>query len=170
MGEDNIKVTDQLIRDIVVEVVGEDVIPVVEYLKNRENVSEFKIAEDIDCEVNRIRRILYRLYDKNLVSYRRKKDKIKGWSISYWTFNKPMIKHILRDMKRKRLMMLKERLQREEEYKGLFYICSKLCSRMDFDTAFLHNFKCPECGSVLEHQDNSKTIERLKEQLKEYDV
>ncbi len=164
-----IKVTEQLIKNVVTEVVGDDVIPVVEYLKDRENISEFKIAEDIQLEVNRIRQILYRLYDKNLVTYRRKKDKIKGWSISYWTFNHPMVRHIVTDLKNKKLENLKERLKREEQYKGLFYICSKLCTRMDFDNAFNHNFKCPECGAVLELQDNTKTIERLKQQIREFE-
>ena len=72
---------------VVGDVVGADVISLVRSLKNKKNVSEFKIAETLKQEVNITRNMLYRLYDANLVTFIRKKDKVKGWYIYYWTFN-----------------------------------------------------------------------------------
>ena len=109
------------------------------------------------------RNMLYRLYDSNLVSFIRKKDKKKGWYIYYWTFNTKNIKHILKDIKKKKLERLKERLNRE---KGVdFYTCGNGCIRLDFEQATDFEFKCPECGSLLNLEDNSKKIEEIKKEI-----
>ena len=63
------KLSNKIIEEVVSEVAGEDVVPLVKALKNRKNVSEFKLAENIKEEVNRTRNMLYRLYDANLVSF-----------------------------------------------------------------------------------------------------
>lgn len=49
------KVTKSVINDTVKRAVGEDVIPLVEFIKNRKNISEFKIAEKLGTEVNQTR-------------------------------------------------------------------------------------------------------------------
>ncbi len=159
------KLTNKLIQDTIVEVVGEDVMPVVDYLKEKRNISEFKIAEALNIEVNRIRNILYRLHTHNLVTYIRKKDKLKGWYISYWTLNLKAVLTIQVKMKKNQVELLKERLEREEENINGFFICPNLCSRLSLDKAMFYNFKCPECGTLMNQQDNTKTIERLKERI-----
>ena len=125
------KLTNKLIEEVVIQVAGEDVVPLVKVLKNKKNVSEFKLAETIKQEVNKTRNMLYRLYDSNLVSFIRKKDKKKGWYIYYWTFDTKRIKYLSNSLKRKRLVKLKERLEREKE--GKFYACENKCIRLDFD-------------------------------------
>ena len=89
------KLTNTKIYDAVKEVVGEDSVKIIEYLKDKKNISDFKIAEKVDRDIHEVRNILYRLYNFNLVSYYRKKDRQKGWYISYWTFNKKRIKEFL---------------------------------------------------------------------------
>ncbi|MBI2580230.1 hypothetical protein HYV85_00280, partial [Candidatus Woesearchaeota archaeon] len=61
----------------VAEVVGQDAVPIVQYLKGKKNISEFKIAESIKAEVNSVRKMLYAMQTSNLVSYYRKKDRQK---------------------------------------------------------------------------------------------
>lgn len=151
----------------VAEVIGEEAIPVVQYLKGKRNISEFKIAESIRAEVNSVRKMLYAMQTNNLVSYYRKKDRQKGWYISYWTLNDPGFGHLAVATKKHKLQQLKERLHKEEVNHGLFYICSGLCVRLEFDRAADISFKCPECGSTLLHQDNSKTIEQLRQKIGE---
>lgn len=46
-------------------------------------------------------------------------------------------------------------------------MCSNACTRLDFESATNFEFKCPECGSLLNQQENLKTIEYLKSQIKE---
>lgn len=159
-------VTNDLLYRTVAELVGEDVIPLVKFLRNRKNISEFKIAEKIDMEVNQTRNMLYRLHDHNLVTYHRKKDRLKGWYISYWTFNMKRLKQLVGHVHRQKLSQLKEKLKKEQENQNSYFICPNLCVRVDFDQATDFEFKCPECGSLLGQQDNTKTIINLKEKIK----
>ena len=160
------RLTNKLIQDTVTQVVGEDVMPVVEYLKEKKNISEFKVAEALNYEVNRVRNILYRLHTHNLVTYIRKKDKLKGWYISYWTLNLRAVFTIQTKVKKQEIENLTERLEREEENINGFFICPNLCVRLPLDKSMFYNFKCPECGTLMNQQDNTKTIERLKERIK----
>jgi transcription initiation factor TFIIE subunit alpha len=156
---------DQLYKTIT-ELVGEDVLPLVKFLRNRKNISEFKIAEKINVEVNQTRNMLYRLHDHNLVTYQRKKDRIKGWYISYWTFNPKRMKQLIGQLKKAKLVSLKEKLKKEEDNQNSYCICPNICVRLDFDQAADFEFKCPECGNLLVQQDNTKTIDNLKEKIK----
>ena len=164
------KLTNKIIVDVVGEVVGEDAIKVVEYLKDKKNISEFKIAEKINAEIHQIRNILYRLHSHNLVLYKRKKDRQKGWYISYWTFNKKRIKDIIKLLRKQKIEKYTERLEKEEDNKGCFFMCKNACIRMDFDQATEFEFKCPECGTLLDQQDNTRTIEFLRTKLKELEA
>ena len=153
------RVTNKIVDEIVSEVAGEDVLPLVDALKNKKNVSEFKLAETIKQEVNATRNMLYRLYDYNLVSFVRKKDKQKGWYIYYWTFETKKIKHLVQTLKEKRLAKLKERLEREQS--SHFYACTNQCIRLDFDQSMEFEFKCPECGELIHQEDNSESIKKI---------
>jgi transcription initiation factor TFIIE subunit alpha len=158
------RLSNKIIQNIVGEVAGEDVIPLVDYLKDKKNISEFKIAEVIKREVNVTRNMLYRLYDNNLVSFIRKKDKKKGWYIYYWTFNPKRVKYLVKDLKKKRLNRLKERLKREES--NHFFICENQCIRLDFEQSTDFQFKCPECGMLLNEENNKEIIDNIEKEIK----
>ena len=159
------KANQELTRKVISETIGEEALTLVEYLIGKKDISEFQIAKAINLEVGYIRHVLYKLQNNNLVTYFRKKDKIKGWYISYWTFNLQGALDLATALKKHKISQLKERLTREEENKGLFYICPKFCSRSNFDDAVESGFKCDECGSAIEHQDNEKTIERIRDTI-----
>ncbi len=159
------RLTNKIVEDVVSEVAGEDVVPLIQALKNKKNVSEFKLADTIKQEVNITRNMLYRLYDVNLVSFVRKKDKKKGWYIYYWTFDSKKIKHLLSNLKKKRLVKLKDRLEREKT--NQFYTCPDKCIRLDFDQSMDFEFKCPECGELIEQEDNFEEIQKIELEIKE---
>jgi transcription initiation factor TFIIE subunit alpha len=161
------KITNTKIYDTVKEVVGEDSLKVVEFLKDKKNISDFKIAEKVKTDIHEIRNILYRLYNHNLVTYYRKKDRQKGWYISYWTFNKKRIKDLMKNLHYSKIQRFTERLKHEEVNKGNIYLCPSACVRVNFDKAADFEFKCPECGSILNIQDNEKTIVFLQDKIKE---
>jgi transcription initiation factor TFIIE subunit alpha len=164
------KITNGKIFDTVKEVVGEDSLKVVEFLKDKKNISDFKIAEKTNTDIHQIRNILYRLYNHNLVSYYRKKDRQKGWYISYWTFNKKRIKDLMSNVKRDKYAKFQERLKVEEANRNNFYMCPNACIRTDFHRATEYDFRCPECGTILNNQNNDKTIDFLKTQIKEMKI
>ena len=157
------KITDKIIEEVVTDVAGADVVPLVSFLKNKKNISEFKIAEKISKEINETRNMLYRLFDYNLISFIRKKDKKKGWYIYYWTFNPKRVKYILFDLKRKRVENLKERLKRENS--NDFFICQNACVRLDFEQATNFEYKCPECGSLMNQENNAEKIKEIEQEI-----
>jgi len=156
-------VSNKLIEDVVSEVAGKDVVPLVKILKNKKNVSEFKLAESIKEEVNLTRNMLYRLYNANLVSFTRKKDKKKGWYIYYWTFNMKRVKDLMKSLRMRSLEKLQERLGREKS--SNFFMCPSKCIRLDFEQATDFEYKCPECGVLLQQEDNKPKILVLEKDI-----
>ncbi|MFC1691572.1 hypothetical protein ACFL0W_05325 [Nanoarchaeota archaeon] len=159
------KLSNKLIEDVVVKVAGQDVLPLVTYLKNKKNISEFKIAEMIEQEINVTRNMLYRLYHSNLVSFNRKKDKQKGWYIYYWTFKPKSIKFLCNSINKERLEKLQERLEREQN--NHFYVCPSCSMRLNFEQAMDFQFKCPEDGKIVEQEDNAQKIIDIEAEIKE---
>lgn len=161
------RLTNQIVHTAMLELIGEDAIPIVEFLKNRKDISEFIISEKTKTEIHLVRNILYRMEGLNLAKYKRRKNKEKGYYISYWTLNLKQVKDLMNKLERDKLDKLKDRLEKEEKNRNNFFICSKMCTRLDFEQATSFGFKCPECGTLMQQQDNSKTIEHLKQKIKE---
>ncbi|MBI5389102.1 hypothetical protein HZB01_01850 [Candidatus Woesearchaeota archaeon] len=157
------RVTPKQIEDVISTVAGKDVVPLAKLLKGKQNVSEFKIAEDLKKDINETRNMLYRLYHANLVSFTRKKDRQKGWYVYYWTFRQNDISHLARMLKEERLEKLKERVVREST--NHYFSCTGGCIRLDFDQSTEFQFKCPECGNLLTHEDNAEKVEHLDREI-----
>ncbi len=161
-------VTKKQIEYVVNELVGEEALPFVFYIKGKKHISEFIIAEELDEEIHKTRNILYRLFEHNIVTFTRKKDKIKGWYICYWDFNEKTIPYLTSKIKQGKIEKLNDRLQKEQD--NAFFLCRNACTRMAFEHAIEFNFKCPECSEVMQEQNNQRTIEFIKEKLKELKV
>jgi len=159
------RITEDLINYVVTELVGEEALPIILYLKGKTQISEFIIAEELDLEIHFVRNLLYRLLEYNIVSFIRKKDRIKGWYICYWDFNENMVPYLAEKIRLSKISKLKERLEREENH--TFYMCRNACVRMPFEKSMEFNFKCPECGTLMNEQDNTRTQEFIKQQLKD---
>lgn len=163
------KIDNQLIEETICDIVGEDLPPLLNLLLvGKPNISEFKLAEQLNITVNQVRSMLYRMQEHNLVDFIRKKDKRKGWYIYYWTLNKKNTYGLLREYKRKQLEDLKNRLAREEV--GGFFVCPIGCVRMKMDQAMEVEFRCQECGSLVKEQNNSKTVENIRKMIKEIEA
>ncbi len=158
------KIPKKLFEQTITEVAGEDVLRLIKFMGCRKNISEFKLADTIKVEINRTRNMLYRLYNANLVSFIRKKDKTKGWYIYYWTFNKDRVKELAKNLKKGKLEQLHERLSREKS--SQFFACKNKCIRLDFEQASDFQYKCPECGELLQQEDNTQKIANLEAETK----
>lgn len=156
---------DEIISSVVETVAGTDVLPLIDVLKGKKNVSEFTIAEELKEEINTIRNKLYRLYDSNLVEFTRKKDKKKGWYIYYWTFVPSRALPLLKEMKRKSLERMRKKLGTEQN--GHFYVCENECTRQTFEQAMDHEFKCGECGTLMNQEDNAKKISHILKEIED---
>jgi transcription initiation factor TFIIE subunit alpha len=117
-------------------------------------------------KLNTVRKTLYKLYSEKLAQFRRIRDKSTGWFIYYWWHEFDLLEDILLEKKKLIQRKLRDRLQFEEN--NYFFLC-KNCNQINikykFDEAFELNFRCPDCGSPLEAQDNQNIINLLKEKI-----
>jgi transcription initiation factor TFIIE subunit alpha len=148
---------------VVREVAGEDTLPVVEMLLKNESVSEYEIADLIRRDINQTRNLLYALHKSNLVYSVRKKDKIKGWYIYYWSFDDNRVCELYEKIQARKIQQTESLIEREDG--NCFFACPNKCIRLDFEHAMNFNFKCPECGSLMDREDNTKKVEGLKHEL-----
>jgi transcription initiation factor TFIIE subunit alpha len=164
LEEGAMRITPKIVDNVVSDIVGNDGTRLLKALKNKKNVSEFKLAESLKKEINTTRNMLYKLYDANLVSFTRKKDKEKGWYIYYWTFNGDKVHNLMNNIKKDKMEILNEQLKKEKGTQ--FYTCPSSCVRFDFENSTEHNYKCPECGSILEMEDNSSKVKQIEMDIK----
>ena len=151
-----------ILEEFLRKIATDDSVKVFRNLYNQNNVSEFKLAEDLKLNINNIRNILYSLHAHNLVYSIRKKDKEKGWYIYYWTFNMPYAKELLLKRKNERLNELKHRLT-DRENKN-FFKCPDNHTKAKLEEAMEHDFKCFDCGKLLIEENKEKAIAEIKEE------
>ncbi|MBS3150125.1 hypothetical protein J4455_05580 [Candidatus Woesearchaeota archaeon] len=152
------------LKELLVEIESEEAFPIIKFIINKRNVSEFKISDKLLISINQVRNLIYKLNNYNLVTYIRKKDKKKGWFIYYWTFHVKEALSSLDNMKSSKIEGIKKKLKEESD--TLFFSCPDKCTRVDFETALENNFKCIECGKVLKEESNVKEIGALSKELK----
>ncbi|UCD02093.1 MAG: transcription factor [Promethearchaeota archaeon] len=185
MRQNHIKELDPFLRSLLYIIGGEIAIYVGRELLNSESedITDEDITEnikgkiegkDIDFEpddletlkLNTVRKTLYKLYSEKLAQFRRIRDKSTGWFIYYWWHEFDLLEEILLEKKKLIESKLRDRLQFEES--NYFFIC-KNCQdsniKYNFDEAFELNFRCSDCGSPLEAQENKPIIEFLKNKI-----
>lgn len=120
-----------------------------------------EIAEVTEIRLNIVRRVLYKLYDAGIASYKRSKDPETQWYTYNWTFEKKKVFEIIDEKYEKISKQVNADLEYEEG--NMFFVCKSNNHRYNFEEASEHNFTCGECGAPLEYQDNSEIIDELKE-------
>lgn len=167
------KLTDKLVDEMIADMFGQELVPLVDLLKKEDNISEFKLADKLKLNINIVRNMLYKLNGSNFVFFTRKKDKQKGWYIYFWTLNRKHIMHLLYDYKKNKVQRL--RLWLERENTSNFFVCPNECMRLNYEDALDSQFKCPECESIMSQEVASKDkikfikseIERLEQEVTE---
>lgn len=162
------RLTQKKVEEIMLSILGEEGLSLIKELTGKQNVSEFELADRLKKDIKIVRKMLYLLYNHNLVSFIRKKDKIKGWYIYYWTLQPESIKFSYIKRKKELLAKLQQRL--EEESKELFFTCPNRCVRLNFDQAMDFEFHCPECGELLSQENNTERIETLRKKVTEVEA
>jgi len=150
--------------DIVKELIGENtVIDVVKELNKKTEITDEELASKFEIRLNDIRKILYRLYENNLASFRRLRDKTTGWYIFFWRLEPENIIHLIRNKNKLVLEILSTRLEYEQQH--VFYRCTNNCGSVIFEDAMEIGFKCPKCGNPLYNVPNQETIEVLEDNI-----
>jgi len=152
-----------ILEKFVEEIAGKDAVKLLNLMKEYENISEFKLAEDLKITINQVRNLLYKLNSFNLNYSTRKKDRDKGLYIYYWTFNFKHARDMLVVRKKQELENLQIELKKENEQR--FYICKNNCTRVELEEAMELEFKCQECGTLLHQEDSTKKIGEISHKI-----
>jgi transcription initiation factor TFIIE subunit alpha len=140
---------------------GEDYVKVARALLNNENATDEEIASATGLKINIVRRALYDLFGRSLITGRRVRDPKRGWMVYRWRPQRDHVDSFIDIQKKKALDRLKVRIKYEQEHQ--FYHCENpSCKKLTFEEALEAFFRCPTCGKALNPYDNTKLIEALK--------
>lgn len=157
----------QTLIEVVDDIAGEEVKQVTLVLLNAdEETTDEEISEKLDMRLNQVRKSLYKLYDLQLATFRRIRDKSTGWFVYFWTLHPERIDMFVEKKQQEVLEKLQSRLDYEES--NMFFTCNNPeCPRVIFQEAMDQNFECGRCGGRLEAFDNEQLITVLKEKILE---
>src|SRR6476620_8920612 len=140
---------------------GEEYYKVARALLNTEDVTDEEIASATGLKINIVRKVLYDMFGKALISGIRVKDEKKGWFVYRWRAKQDHVDNFIENQKKKILDRLHKRLEHEGSTE--FYHCGNhQCKRVKFDAAVELFFKCPTCGAPLNMVDNTRVKEALR--------
>ena len=158
-------IDNQLVKTLLTQVVeDESNLPIVKALSEGVETDE-EIAEKTEIRLNIVRKILYKLYDMGLASYKRSKDPETQWYTYTWKYEEHEIYKYVITEEEKKLEMLNEALETEEN--NMFFVCPQQHVRLDFTIASEYDFICPECGEELEFFDNTNYLKQIKKYIKD---
>ncbi|MBI3036259.1 hypothetical protein HYY73_00660 [Candidatus Woesearchaeota archaeon] len=165
-----IKKLEAKIVDAIISSAGEGAAKLAGLMTEQRNVSEFEIARSTRLDIQTVRNTLYKLHSSNLADYKRVKDNTEGIYISYWTFNKATAKELFVKLQKEKLQRFRERLEAETSNVNCYFICPSACTRADFTMAEQQRFRCEECGKLMMQDDNTRTIDFLREKVREMEA
>ena len=115
-------IDDPLVKSLLTNVVeDESNLPIVQALIDGVETDE-AIAEKTEIKLNIVRKILYKLYDMGLATYKRSKDPETQWFTYSWKFEEQeVINHIKSDSE-EYLKMLNKELEKEED--TMYFVCN----------------------------------------------
>ncbi|MCP8307985.1 MAG: transcription factor [archaeon] len=145
---------------------GEEYVKVARALLNNENATDEEIASATGLKINVVRKALYDLFERSLISGIRVRDMKRGWFVYRWRAQRDQTDSFIEIQKKKALERLKDRLIYESTYE--FYHCGMLtCPKRTFEESIDLFFKCPNCGKILTLIDNSEIKKALEWKIKE---
>jgi transcription initiation factor TFIIE subunit alpha len=145
---------------------GEEYLKVARALLNAEDATDEEIASATGLRINIIRKVLYDMFGKALITGIRVKDEKKGWFVYRWRAKQDQVDNFIDNQKKKILDRLQKRLEYEESSE--FYHCgNKDCPRVKFDSAVEVFFKCSNCKGSLNMVDNNNVKEALRYKIEQ---
>jgi len=134
---------------------GDEYLKVARSLLKAEDATDEEIASSTGLRINMVRKVLYDLFGKSLITGIRVKDERKGWFVYRWRSRREEVENFIEKQKKK----INERLQQRLDYENSseFYHCgNEECPRVTFEDSLEAMFKCPSCSQVLNLKKNEK--------------
>lgn len=151
---------------------GDEYLKVARSLLNTEDATDEEIASSTGLRINIVRKVLYDLFGKALITGIRVKDEKKGWFVYRWRARKDEVDNFIGNQKKE----IADRLQQRLDYENSadFYHCGNMdCQKLTFEKSLDLSFKCPTCGKLVNLSKNDKLkkslqmkIDQLRDDLK----
>ena len=151
---------------------GEDYVNVAKSLLSHENTTDEEIAESTELKINIVRKCLYDLFGRSLITGIRVRDTKRGWFVYRWRSRHDEVENFI-DVQKKKVL---ERLQQRYDYENGsdFYHCGNGdCPRATFEESLDLDFKCSSCGRTMDIKKNErvrklflKKIDQIKQDVK----
>ena len=156
-----------LVQDLLNKIVqDEETMHIIHSLEKGINTDE-GIAEKTEIKLNIVRKVLYKLYNEGLASYKRDKDPETQWYTYTWEFDVQNVVDQVKEQSTTVLDELKQNLEHEEN--NMFFECPDGHVRYNFDIASDKGFICPECSNEIQFQENNTKIDEIKEEISSHE-
>ncbi len=145
---------------------GDEYLKVARSLLKAEDATDEEIASSTGLRINMVRKVLYDLFGKSLITGIRVKDERKGWFVYRWRSRREEVENFIEKQKKK----IGERLQQRLDYENSseFYHCGNQdCPRITFEDALDAMFKCPSCNQVVNLKKNEKAKKAFAKKIDE---
>ncbi len=149
------------------ELTGFDGAKLLQFLHTKKSFTEEQIAKAFRMDLNLVRNRLYTLQHHNLVVCDREKDTKHNIYIYHWSYNSLRLGKLQTMLEKTRMERVSHQLAVEQN--TTFYLCETDHFRIEFEKASEYHFKCPECGKLMELEDNREKILHLKKELEQYE-
>ena len=145
---------------------GPDYVRVARALLNNENATDEEIASATGLKIKTVRKSLYDLFGRSLITGVRVRDPKRGWFVYRWKAQRDQTDGFIQTQRKKVLGRLKQRLEFEETHE--FYHCGTPGDpNRTFEDAMESFFKCPTCSKPLNRLDNTELKEALRWKIKQ---
>lgn len=145
---------------------GDEYLKVARSLLKAQDATDEEIASSTGLRINMVRKVLYDLFGKSLITGIRVKDERKGWFVYRWRTRREEVENFIENQKKK----IQERLQTRLDYEESsdFYHCgNEDCPRVTFETALEEMFRCASCGKILNLKKNERSKKAYHKKIDE---
>lgn len=146
---------------------GEEAIEVVRIcLENNGKCLDQDIETQMKTKkITEIRSILNRLHYRGIACYNKTKNKNSGWYTYTWEIKQRRIVELILEQQAELLQKLEQKANFDGSHE--IFICKKGCEDTAFEIAAQYEFRCPECGEMMNPIDGKKRQKEIQSQIKE---
>lgn len=159
---------NSIVNDFLIQIVDEDdlknIKAIIDALIEGIDTDE-AIHEKTKIKLNTVRKLLYKLHDASIATYKRNKDPETQWFTYTWTFDKEEYIERITEFYTTRLNERQELLDNLEN--NLYFVCcmDQEHFKGDYTESSEYEFYCPVCDYELEPYDAKKEKTLLKRRI-----
>jgi len=152
-------IDNALVTEFLNKQAGDAASKVVKILKKE--MTDEQISKKLKMDINETRSVLNKLHYLGIIDYNKEKEKDSNWYTFTWFLRKERIEELLIEKYKEEQQELEKKLAFEQAY-AFFKCTNNGCKKLPFELACEYNFKCPECGGLMEAFDDKEEKKKLK--------